>query len=320
MKINLGIDLGGTAVKLGLVDHEGTVLDHFQVPTLAQTNSRETILENMINAARQLLDKHSDIKIKAIGIGSPGNINPDEGKIVSGIANIPSLNDCPLAHIFHKEFKVPAFIDNDANNAGRGEFLFGAGKKFRDFVMITLGTGIGGAIFIDGKLYSGARNFAGEVGHMVIHTDGREWNSGISGCWESYGSATAMITMARQIVERGFETDLRKYYPNQLNAKVIDDEAQKGDEMAQDIVRQVGKYVGIGIANLINIFNPEAVIIGGGMSRSGDIFMNSITHSAMVHSRSQAWESVQIIMAKLGNQAGILGSAALGFMKLKEGE
>ncbi len=320
MKVNIGIDLGGTAVKLGLVDQDGNVLDHFQVPTLAETNSRDTILENMMNAVHELIKKNPEIKAKAIGIGCPGNINPEEGRVVSGIANIPALNDCPLAQIFQKEFKIPTYIDNDANNAGRGEFLFGAGKKYRNFVMITLGTGIGGAIFIDGKMYSGTHNFAGEVGHMVIHTDGRQWNSGISGCWESYGSATAMINMAKQIVERGFETELRKYYPNNMSGQVIAQEAQNGDEMAQDIVRQVGKYVGIGIANLINIFNPEAIIIGGGLSRAGEIFINSINHSAMVHSRTQAWESAKIIIAKLGNQAGILGSAALAFMKIKESD
>ncbi len=320
MKINIGIDIGGTAVKLGMIDAEGNILDSFQVPTLADTNSLDTIIENMINAISELIERNKDKKVKAIGIGAPGNISPEEGKIVSGIANIPVLNGYSLAHVIQKHFKLPTYIDNDANNAGQGEFLFGAGKKYKDFIMITLGTGIGGAIFIDGKLYSGAKNFSGEVGHMVIHADGRQWNSGISGCWEAYGSATAMINMAKQSVEQGLDTELRKYYPDNLNAKVIVEEAHKGDYMAKEIVREIAKYVGIGVANLINIFNPEAIIIGGGLSQAGDILMEKIKHSARVYSRTQAWESVKIISAKLGNQAGILGSAALAFMKSKESE
>ncbi len=318
MKNILGVDLGGTTIKLGIVSSNGKLKSDTQIPTLANTNSLETIYNNMLEGIQHFLKSQKESKIDSIGIGCPGNINPDEGKIVSGIANIPALNGFALASQLEKDLGKAAFIDNDANNAGRGEFLFGAGKGKKNFVMITLGTGIGGAIFINGELYTGAQNFAGEIGHMVIDIDGRSWNNGISGSWEAYGSASAMIIQAKNRVERGYETTLRNYYPDALNAKVIVDAAKNGDEMAMDVVRDTGKYLGVGVANLINIFNPEAIIIGGGMAAAGDILMKGIMHHAKVNSRVQAWENVELLTAKLGNRAGIMGSAALALMKTQK--
>lgn len=315
MTYAIGIDLGGTSIKIGLVNKKGEISDTIETPTLAESNSIDTIFKNLVLAVRELIARNSGKEIRAIGIGSPGAISPEEGRIVTGIANIPILTGYPLAVEIQREMGIPSYIDNDANNAGRGEFLFGAGKGMKDFLMITIGTGIGGAVFVNGELYGGANNYAGEVGHMLIVDNGKYCTCGNFGCWEAYGSATAMITQAKAIVARGYDTKLKKYYPDKLNAKSIVEEAQKGDEAAMEIIVETGKYVGIGIANLINIMNPEAVIIGGGVSLAGDILLSEIKYYAKVNTLPRAWEAVKIVLAKLGNKAGILGSAALAFMR-----
>jgi glucokinase len=311
----IGIDLGGTSIKIGLVNKKGDIVDSIETPTLAESNSIDTIFKNLTLAVRDLTGRNTDKKVQAIGIGSPGAIDPNEGRIVAGIANIPILTGYPLAVEIEKELDIPSFIDNDANNAGRGEFLFGSAKGMKNFVMITIGTGIGGAIFINGELYGGVNNYAGEVGHMLIVDNGKYCTCGNFGCWEAYGSATAMIRKAKVMVERGVDTRLKKSYPDKIDARIIVEEAQKGDEVAMEIVVETGKYVGIGIANLINILNPEAVLIGGGVSQAGDILLNEIKYYAKVNALPRAWEAARIVLAKLGNKAGILGSAALAFMR-----
>lgn len=311
----IGIDLGGTSIKIGLVNKKGEIVDSIETPTLAESNSIDTIFKNLTLAVRDLIGRNGDKKITAIGIGSPGAIDPNEGRIVTGIANIPVLTGYPLAVEIQRELGIPSFIDNDANNAGRGEFLFGAAKGMKNFIMITIGTGIGGAIFVNGELYGGVNNYAGEVGHMLIVDNGKYCTCGNFGCWEAYGSATAMIRKAKVMVERGVDTRLKKHYPDKINARVIVEEAQRNDEVAMEIVVETGKYIGIGIANLINLMNPEAILIGGGVSQAGDILLSEIKYYAKVNTLPRAWEAAKIVLAKLGNKAGILGSAALAFMR-----
>ncbi|OHD54214.1 MAG: hypothetical protein A2Y33_12990 [Spirochaetes bacterium GWF1_51_8] len=313
----IGIDLGGTAVKLGIVNMKGEIVETVEVPTLAETNSADKIYRNISQAVGALLEKSGGDKIKGIGIGCPGSISPEEGTIVSGISNIPALNGFPLAREIEHDFKIPTFIDNDANNAARGEFLFGAGTGKKNFIMITLGTGIGGAIFINGDLYGGVNNYAGEVGHMIIIVNGLQCTCGSMGCWEAYGSATSMIKRAKALVERGIKTSLLKHYPDDINAKVIVKEAAAGDMAAKEIIISTGKYIGIGLANLINIFNPELCIVGGGVSLAGEILFKEILKYAQINTLPRAWDVVEIEQAKLGNKAGILGSAALAYMKMK---
>lgn len=320
MEYNIGMDLGGTTVKLGIVGEKGTIVDTLEVPTLAETNSVEAIFKNIIFGINELIKKNGKFKIKAIGIGSPGGISPDEGKIVTGIGNIPALNGFALGKEIQKEFKLPTFIDNDANNAARGEYIFGSAKNTNNFIMITIGTGIGGAIFINGELYGGAVNNAGELGHMLIVVDGKQCTCGNFGCWEAYASATAMVRKAKAMVERGYGTSLIKYYPDNLTAKVIVEEAMENDEIAHYIMEETGKYIGIGLGNMINILNPEVCVIGGGVSQAGDFLLNVIKHFTKVYALPRAWESVKIRQAKLGNKAGILGSAALAFMQMKKKE
>lgn len=319
MQHYIGIDLGGTSVKLGITDTKGNIVSTYEVPTLAETNSVDMIYENMEDAVKHLLhqNKDKDLSISGIGVGSPGSIDPKEGRIVTGIDNIPALKGFPLAQRLQKKFSLPTFIDNDANNATRGEFLFGAGKGKKNIVMITLGTGIGGGIIIDGELYGGSNNYAGEVGHTTIVAGGKRCSCGNYGCWEAYGSATAMKKSAQSFIEKGVESSLHDFYPDQLNAKVIIDHAKHGDKLALDIFNETCQYIGIGLANLVNIFNPDVCIVGGGVSQAGDFLLKKIEFQTEKYCLPRARVSLKIKAAQLGNQAGILGSAALALMQTK---
>lgn len=320
MDFSIGMDLGGTAVKVGLVDQKGKIYDSQESPTLAETNSLDAIYKNMVHTVEELMSRHEEKSIIGIGIGSPGAIDPKEGKIVMGIENIPVLNGFPLAKKLQETFKMKTYIDNDANNAARGELLFGAGKGSKDMVVVTVGTGIGGAIIMDGKIVPGVNNYAGEIGHMVIVAGGRECSCGNFGCWETYGSVTAMVRHAKAMISRGYDTTLSQYYPDSINGMVIEEEVKNGDKIAEMVFNQTCSYLGIGIANLINILNPEKVIVGGGISKAGEFLLCRIRDSARIHAMPRAWEAVEVVAAKLANKAGVLGSAALCFMNQEKKE
>jgi glucokinase len=314
MKHAIGIDVGGTNVKLGLTDERGKLLDTLQVPTRAETNDQKRIVSNLIQAVRDLLERNPSVKPDAIGLGIPGGVLPKEGK-VTFLPNIPALTDCAIARDMEQAFRLPTFVDNDANNAARGEFVFGAAKGLRHFIAITLGTGIGGGIFINGDIYDGTINYSGEIGHMVVVPNGRRCGCGNFGCWEAYGSATAMLTKARSMIDRGVETSLSRYSDADLNIKILVDEAKAGDEVAAAIFDEAMQYVGVGIASLVNVFNPEALIVGGGISLAGEWMLSKVRVHARMNAMPKVWETVHLCLAELGNHAGVLGSAALAFME-----
>ncbi len=312
MKV-VGVDLGGTFIKSGLVDDQGNIVKRSSVPTEA-SRDKETVISNIVKAIQNVISDD----VVAVGLGSPGLVDSSRGIIVSGIENIPSLNGVHIAEEIKSRLELPVFADNDANNAARGELLFGAAKGKRNFICITLGTGIGGGIVVNRDIYGGTINYAGEIGHLVLIPDGRKCTCGKFGCWEAYGSATAMIEEVKSAIKRGIPSSLEEFYPDGLNAKVVVEAALNGDELAVHVVKDAGKYVGIGVASLINIFNPEMVVIGGGVSLAGEILFSEIRYYAMLNSMSRSWSSVEIVPAKLGNDAGVLGSAGLAFMKMSE--
>ncbi len=315
MDYNIGVDLGGTSIKAGLIDASGKVADSYEIPTGVEANSAKVVVENIKNVISRIAENNRKYDIKAIGIGVPG-IAMENGNITI-FANIRVFDNYPIAKEMEKAFNIPVFVDNDANNAARGEFVFGVGKGKKNFILITLGTGIGGGIFINGDIYSGANGCAGEIGHMVIVPEGRQCGCGNFGCWETYGSASAMIKRAKCLIGRGVETALTKYYPDNINAKVIVDEAKNNDPAALGIFEEMSRYIGIGVGSLINCFNPELCILGGGLSHSGEMLLDKVKYYARLNAAPKAWEAVEICFARLGNQAGIMGSAALAYMKLK---
>jgi len=312
MALFLGIDLGGTAIKLGLVTREGQLVKTLQVPTRAETGEREMIVSNLKSAIREILSGEKDVV--AMGIGVPGGVDK-KGGMIRFMPNIQPLENYPLADDLARSFGMPVVMDNDANNAARGEYVFGAGKRYQDFILITLGTGIGGGIFLNGDVYGGVANFAGEVGHMKIVPEGRPCGCGLNGCWEAYGSATAMVKRATGLVAMGKKTSLAGM---SITARVIFDEARRGDSIALEVVEEACHYLGIGIANLIHIFNPEAVIVGGGVSQAGEFLFERLRRYTSLYAKTEMFETCEIVPAALVNDAGVMGSAALAIMTMEK--
>jgi glucokinase len=313
MGLVIGVDLGGTAIKAGICDKGGTIYKSLEIPTGVEENSRDVVVQNIKKCIKQLIGEAGGKKIDAIGIGVPGIVF--ENGNITIFSNIRVFDNFPMGEEIRKEFGIPAYTDNDANNAARGEYVFGAGAGVKDFVLVTLGTGIGGGIFINSDVYSGINGCAGEIGHMVIMPGGRQCGCGNFGCWEAYGSAGAMIKRAACLIGRKLKTSLAQYYPDRLDARVITAEAKAGDAIALQVFDETAYYIGLGIANIINNFNPQLCLIGGGLSYAGKFLLDKVKFHAMLNTTPTACEAVEIAAAKLGNKAGILGAAALAFMK-----
>lgn len=311
----IGVDLGGTAIKIGLVDDNGTIIHKDSVPTRAK-EGYEAIISDIANLIKKILeDSNTSINdIKSIGMGAPGAVDNKNG-IVKHLENI-HMRNAPVREEMNKYFDLPVYIDNDANCAALGEFYALDDKDIECFVAITLGTGVGSGIIINGKIYTGFNGVAGEFGHTVIYKNGIDCNCGRKGCWENYASATALI---RETVKTANE------YPNSLLAKLISendgkangkipfDAAKSGDEAAIKVVNEYLENISIGLVDVINILRPEVVVIGGGISNEGESILKPIKDYVYEHVYAkECTEKTDIRIAKLRNDAGIIGAAFLG--------
>jgi glucokinase len=299
-KYAIGLDLGGTNLKYIIADNKGKVLYKSSKQSFGQKSSKE-ILEVISSAIFELLEyaKIKKIKISAIGVGSPGTIDVKSGKVLGLTPNLPFWVGTKIKKNLQKKWKVPVYVDNDANLAGFGEAKFGAGKDYKNVVCYTIGTGIGGGIIIDGKIFRGSLFSAGEVGHVVVVTNGKKCNCGVSGCLEIYASANA-------ISKRYYELSGKN-----VSAKEIFELWKKNDETAKKVVDETCEYLGTGISGIVNILNPEIIVIGGGVADAGDEFIKKIYIETSKRAVSTAFEKLKIVKAKLGNNAGALGAVAL---------
>ena len=316
----IGIDLGGTNIKVGLCDKELRIIDKDSVPTLAQRGG-EDIVKDMAALTDKIIKRNnlSLADIEFVGIASPGTINSKTG-YVEYSNNLPMRN-FPIVEIFKKYLPVERiYIDNDANAAALGEALAGAGKGSKSSIMVTLGTGVGGGIIIDGKIFSGGLNTAGgELGHTVIDINGRQCSCGRRGCWEAYSSATALtdITKAkiRELKLKGITSLLSDCAEQEgkVSARTAFNAKYKGDKYAAEIVNDYIYHLATGITNLVNIFQPEIICIGGGVSGEKDRLIQPLAAIVDVDQYTRiASKKTQIKVASLGNNAGIVGAAALG--------
>lgn len=311
----LGIDLGGTNIVAGVVDENYNIVATAKRKTLAE-RSNEEIISDMAAAALEAIQNAglTPADIESAGVGSPGSIDPDRGIVV--YTNNIDFKNVHLAEILKEKTGIDFFIDNDANAAAYGEFLAGAGKGTKDFVMITLGTGVGGGVIINGKIYTGFNYAGAELGHTVIQMDGENCSCGRQGCWEAYASATALIRQTKQAMIR---------FPNSIMWKLVDNDINKvngltafdamrqGDEAGKQVVDKYIYYISIGVTNNINIFQPEVFCIGGGISKEGDNLIAPLNkyYEGDNYGRSLPNKTV-IKTAVLGNDAGIIGAAFLG--------
>ena len=304
----IGIDLGGTNIKGALLDRAGNILAKDRTATLANAGP-EAVAGRISRLIRDLqaLAVARGQKVTGIGLGVPGQLDPQNGIVVFS----PNLrwHQVPIVDYLRHNTPLPIFIENDGNVAALGEQWRGAGRGSENMVMITIGTGIGGGLIINGRLYKGTNGSAGEVGHMVIDPNGPMCGCGRRGCLETLTSASAMVRMAREAIDRGLVTDLSR--PENLEAKDIVRSGQAGDGVAAEIIDRAAYYLGIGLGNLINLFNPDTIVVGGGVSKAGAILFDPMRRTALAWALKAPAGVVKIVPATLGNDAGCIGAAVL---------
>jgi len=263
----LGIDIGGTNIKGILLNDEGVIINFIKTLTPITSKDIEIKLLELINNLCTQKSIRKD-KIKAIGIGAAGSIEKKKGIVIT-CPNIKSWNRYPLAINIKKKMGIPVFLENDATVAILGESWKGHGSKFKNWIMLTLGTGIGGGAVINNKLYTGQGGNSMEFGHTSINYRGKKCKCGNKGCLEIYASATAVVRFTKTLIKRYPSSSINKRTENKkLTSRIVYEEAIKGDELSNKVFKRVSFYLGVGIANFVNILNPEAVILGGGLSRA----------------------------------------------------
>ncbi|MCX8057294.1 MAG: ROK family protein [Ignavibacteria bacterium] len=315
-KLILGIDVGGTTIKFGVVN-KNKILSEISLPTYAYENPKK-VLSQVESGVKQIFSKYSNKDFLGIGIGFPGVVDPKTG-IVTSAPNFANWKRVEVRKSLSK-FNLPIFIDNDANCAALGELYFGRGMKLSNFVMVTLGTGVGGGIILDKKLFRGESGGAGEIGHITIDYSGPNCKCGKKGCVEAYaGNSYIKQRTINKLHEYpdSLILELINHDLDKIEPKVINDAAQKGDVLAIKILKETGFYIGIGLANIANILDIKHFIIGGGISQAGSVLLGAIENSIKEHGVKNIVKDVKVYSAKLKNRAGILGAASLVLSNLK---
>ncbi|HEY31485.1 MAG TPA: ROK family protein [Dehalococcoidia bacterium] len=315
----IGIDLGGSNVRAAVVNAQGQMLARDQGITPADEGS-EAIVKSILDSVNRVLGQAhlAASDLSAVGLSCAGLSNPETGILYTS-PNIPTLKDVPLAGLIEKELGKKVFLMNDANAAAVGEMHLGAARGARNFIYVTLSTGIGAGVVIDGKIYAGSTGLASEPGHMIISDEGPECYCGSRGCWEPLASGTALANYARRRIQEGIKTSILDYVDGdaeRVTAEVVHRAAQRGDALAKEVIARTAYYVGVGLANLINIFNPELIVIGGGLSNIGDMLLEPAYEEARRRAFSQMSDVVRFARAKLGEDSGVLGAAVFALGEL----
>lgn len=307
----VGVDLGGTKIATGLLTTEGEIVERTRLDTLPEEGV-DAVINRMVQSVQ---DVQKDTDILGIGVGTPGPLDNQKGLVLEG-PNLAGWKNVPLRDLLYERLQTKIKVENDANAAAWGEYIFGAGRGTRHMVYITVSTGIGSGLILDGELYTGSRSFAGELGHIMIDPSGPRCGCGNIGCWEACASGTAIARYAHEAIQQGptLMAQLAEEEGTSVSAKHVFRAAQSGDETAQEIVERTFRYLGIGLANTIHSYNPERIVIGGGVSNVGDFLFDALrerTEELVMPSYRGTYE---IVPAELGDDVGILGAAAL-FLK-----
>lgn len=317
-EIYIGVDFGATKLNAVAITPTGEVRAKLREPTEA-TKGLEVVIKNIVSLIEKVISsgtKRRD-EIRGIGIGAPGPLNPETGIIIKA-PNLPGWRNVTLRDLIREKINLPVFLENDANAAAFGEYWLGAGKNAKVLLCLTLGTGVGGGVIINGKIFSGANFIGAELGHTIIKYDGLRCSCGNFGCLEAYVSATAIVQRTSTAIESGEKTLLTKMVNNRLEdltAKLVHEAAKKGDRLAKDIMTETGKLLGIGITTLANIFNPDVVIIGGGVSRAGKFLLEPARQEVCKRAMPGIADSLYIVRAKLGEDSGAIGAAGIALFK-----
>jgi glucokinase len=311
-ELAIGIDIGGTGTKFGIVNHRGEIILKGKDLRTNEFQEVEEFVDALFEAIEPLIDAVGAENIRGIGIGAP-NSNYYNGSI----EDAPNLNwkgIIPLAKMVSKKFRIPCSLTNDANAAAEGEMMYGAARGLRDFIMITLGTGVGSGIVANGHLIFGHGGFAGELGHTIIRHGGRKhWSTDLDGSLESYASATGIVITAHELLLASDKPSLmRNYEPEDITAKVVYDCAAKGDEIAIEVYRFTGQILGEALANFIKFTCPEAIVLFGGVIKAGDLLLNPTREHMEKNLLPVFRNKVKLILSELAeSDAAILGASAL---------
>ncbi len=314
----LAIDLGGTKILTAIISNEGQVMAREYCLTLSGEGP-QPVIKRILSAIDHILSQiNIDLsQLDSISIAAAGAIDFKKGLITLS-PNLPGWHDVPLRDIVKEKYKVKTFLINDASAAALGEHHFGVGQGVNNLILLTVGTGIGGGIIINGRLYSGASGSAGEIGHMTIDINGPRCNCGNTGCLEAFASGTAMAKEAKRRIGKGEKSSLTEIVGGKvedITAEKVSIAAQGGDSLASEVILKAATYLGIGLANLVNIFNPEMIIIGGGIAKMGDLLLNPARQVVKERAFQLPDQAVQIVPAQLGDDAGVLGAAVFAFQQ-----
>ncbi len=310
----VGIDLGGTKIGTGVVDAHGALLASDYQPTAA-SQGPDAVIARMVAGVGRALEAAGVATgdVAGIGIGAPGPLDIPRG-LLTEPPNLPGWHDVPLRQIIEERIGLPTCLENDANAAGIGEYLYGAGRGTRNMVYVTVSTGIGGGLILDGQIYHGASGGAREIGHMTILARGPHCGCGNRGCLEALASGTAIAREGQEQVNRGVPTRIAEIARGPVTAKDVVDAMRQGDPYAADIVRQAMAYLGIGMANLVNLFNPERIVIGGGLTALGQDLLAPVDRAIRLRAFPSAAAQVTVCLAELGARVGIVGAAGAAVM------
>lgn len=314
----LAVDLGGTQMRAALCDRQGQILRRIAHPTQA-AEGPDAVIKRLIAAITEAVDSTPIDQIGGIGIGSPGPLNPVSGIILQA-PNLPGWFNVPLRNIISARFGLPAYLGNDANLAGLAEYTFGAGRGRRDMIYLTISTGVGSGIMVDGEMVLGATGLGAEAGHIIVNPDGPLCTCGHHGCLEAYASGTAIARAVAARIEAGKKTRITKMVGGELtkiDARIVSEAARLGDKLAIQAFRRAGRHLGIGIANLLRLFNPTMIVLGGSVTKAGPLLFDPMWAAIKEYVPAIYWEGLAIVQAALGDDVGLLGAAALVLNQLR---
>ena len=310
----VGVDIGGTTTKIAFIQDHGEIVEKWEIPT-DNENQGKYITNNISNSIKQKLVEHQmDLNhLKGVGVGAPGPANIETG-MIENTPNLAWHDHYPLRELLEKDLELPVIINNDANCAALGEMWKGAGEGAKDLVCITLGTGVGGGVIANGEVVQGIRGAAGEIGHITsIPKGGAPCNCGKRGCLETIASATGIVRLAMERINNQYNrrSALAILYreTGRITAENVVDLAKVGDKIAQDVLNDVSFHLGFALANIANTLNPHKLIIGGGVSKAGNMLLKPLKDYVKKFSFPPVAASTELALAKLGNNAGVIGAA-----------
>ncbi len=310
LKYAIAVDLGGTQVRAAIVDSDGRILEREQVLTDARSGP-EAVVKQIDRLVKSISAKAGDTEILGVGVSSPGPLDTEKG-IALSLPTITGFSEFALGEALRSRILYPVVLENDGIAAAIGEWRFGAGVGFSNVVYVTVSTGIGGGVIVDGRVMRGRRGMAGHVGHMIVVPDGEVCGCGTKGCFEAYGAGPAFTARARKMVAGNGTSTLARDV-NAITSHAVFSAAKAGDAQALDLVAEEAKILGMGFSSLFHLFSPDVLIMGGGLSHEFEMLAPGINAQIQL-SAMPAFKSVPVVKAKLGGNSGLVGAASLVFM------